>query len=433
MLTVVATWFVFGVVLPFTTVRTQSSWKGIAVMMLFVAAFAAGSLAVKLTTRRREPVAAPPIGAKVDLRLLLMIVIAIAGLGVALRFYDYINLRGFSLSLNSGQENRLADLQTLYSVGATDASVLSLVAAPLSAFAIFPALICFLMRAPKWWERAMSYVLFAFPAFEAAFFRGGALGLFFSLIFLFCIFNYRQKGSPLKIRTKALLIGLSGFVVLAGGLMFVSRVTRIFGSHSAYLSASSAGEVVVPSGFTLWLSDVPGLGSFATMVYWLSSYVGQGFHELIYLINNYNAGYHTAGNIQGSLILKVFGVLFGTPYDPLAWLANPRAGKYQTIFGDIFIDFGVAFGVIQCLTMGWLFALVHKSRANGHRLGQFLDPVLKTFVIMGIAVSSFSGALVYYLFAAILVVVLSYTLAARRIPEQAPLSNLGRALKGRAS
>ena len=413
MIAVVATWLVFGVFMPFTTVNSEATWRGVSAMCLFVVAFVLGSVAVKVTAPARSSIHPSPISSKINLHLLFTLVSAIAAVGIFMRVYDYTILRGFSFSLASGQENRFADLQTLYGAGGTNASILSLIAAPLSACAIFPTLICFIMTSPRLWQKAVAYAMFGFPAFEAAFFRGGSVGLFFSLIFLFCIFGYRRKGRPVRANTKLVFVALAISVFLAGGLMFVSRVTRMFGSNLAYLSASSAGDVVAPSDMTLWLAKIPAVGSLATMFYWISSYVGQGFHEFIYLVDNYGSGPHTGGEVQGALVLKLLSMLFRTAYNPLAWLVNPRAGKYQTIFGDVFIDFGITAGAIQCVVMGGLFAMAHTSRVRGDRTGQFMDPILKTFVIMGIAVSSFSGALVYYLVAAILVTILSHTIARR--------------------
>jgi hypothetical protein len=78
-------------------------------------------------------------------------------------------------------------------------------------------------------------------------------------------------------------------------------------------------------------------------------------------------------------------------------ILNPRLGKYQTAFGDIFIDFGFFGGCLELFFVGFVFSVCYVRRLRGSVVCAFLDPLFRSFFVLGIIVNPLSGGLVYFL------------------------------------
>ena len=76
-------------------------------------------------------------------------------------------------------------------------------------------------------------------------------------------------------------------------------------------------------------------------------------------------------------------------------------GLYQTIFGDIYIDFGPIGGIVQSFIMGAVSATAHVARMRGSLAAQMLDAIFKAFLVMGMFLSSFTSFGVFVLLAAV--------------------------------
>jgi hypothetical protein len=287
----------------------------------------------------------------------------------------------------------------------------------LTGFCFLPAILVLLN--PKLVGRNGRLAAFAvalYPPFESVFFQGGTSGVALALFLLISVLATRPgvaaaKPQPRRKRRHltvpqqlaVITFGLGG--MLLGGALFTSRVKLMAGSISQYLlfAAGSNANIVVPSQLALRLVDVPFFGQIAFVIYWISLYVTSGVYNLLFVLDR-GIPFHTGGETQAQVFIRAFDILTGNGTRPSITEANPLAGLYQTMFGDVFLDFGIVGGVVQCLAMGVVAALVHRARLRGNFAAQVIDPVLKTFLLMGIFVSSLSSFGLFVLIAALVVI-----------------------------
>jgi hypothetical protein len=177
-------------------------------------------------------------------------------------------------------------------------------------------------------------------------------------------------------------------------------------STSAYKSQST----IVPSGYMVGLADEPLVGPIFATIYWISLYITSGVFNFTFVVEHFYS-VHTLGATQGEVITRGLSILTNREERPA--FVNPLSGLYQTAFSDIYIDFGVWGGIAQSFAMGAIAAHVHWRRVQGRALGLFLDPVAKTFLLVSPLVSSFTGAGLYYLVAAVGIWVLSWLFTRR--------------------
>lgn len=383
---------------------------GAAVLIAYIVAFILGSWGVSAADRgsssRQVQTRAPA-----DYTPLFVAVCLLAILGVSLRLFDHLILRDADLAIAEIARRKI-------DVSATaDQSPLGLIAAPMVAFCYFPMLLLALnSRRLPGPARLLAYVLVAFPALEAFFFQGGAMGAGYALIMLLCIHSVRRSqqsgGRPLR---RSILTGrqqvFSGaavaIIVVGAAALYQARIGELTGwsvsQYLLYLQISSQ-NILVPSTLLLTLSDIPIIGSIFAGIYWFCLYVTSGVHNLMFVIE-VPAILHTSGGTQGQVFVRAFDILTNSSRPPIID-ANPLAGFYQTMFGDVFLDFGVIGGLVQCLLMGIGAGLVHRARMRGYLVGQILDPILKTFVMMGVFISSLSAFGLFILMAGLGVLVL---------------------------
>jgi hypothetical protein len=415
MLTVAAVWGIVAfLTAPLFEVVYVTSGRGVVILGGYVLAFILGSWAVSVvhqtsTSTAAQRPAAPRGG--LDMRFAFVGATICALAGILLRLYDRLILRGAELGLAEIARRKIDVALT------ANESPIGLIAAPLTGFCFMPAMLVLLN--PKLTSKPIRYMAFAialFPPFEAVYFQGGTSVVALALLLLLSVLATRPTPpQPAQKKTRHLsfpqqigLIAAGGSALVLGGWMFTARVHAIAGSVSQYLiyAAGSNANVVVPSQLALRIMDVPVFGQIAFVIYWISLYVTSGVYNLFYVLER-GFIFHTHGATQTQVFLRAFDILTGNGTRPSVADSNPLAGLYQTMFGDVYLDFGVIGGLVQCLLMGVIAALVHRARLKGNSAAQMIDPILKTFLLMGVFVSSLSSFGLFVLLAAFALILLA--------------------------
>lgn len=406
---------------PLMSIAYQSSWRGGALLIAYVGAFMLGSWIVSRLGRGPRPVHPPRSPrSQPNLRFALLFAMLISTLGVGLRLFDRVVLRNMSLGIEDISRRKI-DVGLM----AND-SALGLISGPLTGFCFLPAILVLVyptLVGIRW--KIVAFMIAAFIPLDALFFQGGTSGVAYTLILFLSVLATRPASSRKK---KALSwgakIGLitAGFAALIlGAVNFAARVANFADSLSQYLLYASASttNVLIPSAFTLRYVDHPYFGQLVFMAYWAASYFVQGVYNFLFVVD-YSGIYHTWGATQGQLFLRAYDMLTGNSSRIPASDANPLVGLYQTMFGDVFIDFGIPLGLFQCVFMGAAGAWVHRARLRGAVFGQILDPLLKTFLMMGIFVSSLSSTGLFFLLAALVLVGVT-----AMVPTKSPRAEVG--------
>lgn len=414
LLVIAAAWGILAVLTaPLFEVVYVTSGRGVMILCGYILAFVLGSWAVSAAApaggaaaRARNAARGRP-----DLRFALVCTSVLAMTGIALRLYDRLILRSADVTLSDIARRKL-DI----AVTASD-SPLGVIAAPLTGFCFLPAMLILLnpkLVGPR--VKIVAFMIALFPPVETVVFQGGTSGVALALFLLLSVMATRPlapAGSSRKKRrhlTPGQQFGLLAFGIgglSLGGALFTARVHAMTGSISQYLlyAAGPSGNIVIPSQTALSLVDIPVLGQIGFVIYWISLYLTSGVYNLMFVLER-GFIFHTDGAIQAQVFLRAFDILTGNPSTVSASDANPLIGLYQTMFGDVYLDFGVVGGLVQCLLMGVIAAMVHRARLNGNFAAQLIDPILKTFLLMGIFVSSFSSTGLFVLLAAMVLLVL---------------------------
>lgn len=414
--------FLAFVTAPLMRIAYQSSWRGGALLLAYVCTFMLGSWVVsRLGAAREAPAPAPRKSAEPNLRFAFVFAMFMSILGIGLRLYDRVILRNMTFGIEEISRRKI-DIGLL----AGD-SALGLISGPITGFCFLPALL--VLISPKLVDvrwKFTSFLIAAFVPFDALFFQGGTSGVAYALLLLLSVMATRPpapgKKRALSFKAKIGFIVGGVAALLLGAVNFAARVANFADSLSQYLLYASASttNVLIPSSYTLKYVDHPVLGQPIFMAYWASSYIVQGVYNFLFVVD-YSGIYHTWGATQGQLFLRAFDMLMGNPSRVPASDANPLSGLYQTMFGDVFIDFGVGAGLFQCLLLGAAGAWIHRARVRGFLFGQILDPILKTYLLMGIFVSSLSSYGLFFLLAAIILIAVTALAPKSRPAVQTPL------------
>lgn len=413
MLAIVAGWGLLALVTaPLFDVVYGNSGRGALILAGYVIAFILGSWTVSMAGRRderRSPRPSPTTMRPPNLQFAYVCAMFMALLGISLRLYDWAVLRNTSINVADIARRKI-------DVGITaNDSPLGLLAAPLTGFCFLPVMLVLLnpkLVGPR--ARILAFAVALFPPFESVFFQGGSSGVALALILLLSVLATRPVPAKPAVQRKRrhltvpqqlgiTAFGLGGLIL--GGTIFTARVNLMAGSVSQYLvyAAGSNANIVIPSQLALKLVDIPVLGNIAFGIYWISLYLTSGVYNLMFVLDR-GVPYHTGGATQAQLFFRAFDILTGNGSRLPVSDLNPLAGLYQTMFGDVYYDFGVVGGLVQALAMGIIAALVHRARLRGYFAAQIVDPILKTFLFMGVFASSLSSFGLFVLLAALILI-----------------------------
>lgn len=397
-----------GISIAPITIQLDEWNTGVTVAILFILAFAFGSILVSLTLKRSNGIAAAStsVSSTVVLRITTLL-IALTAVGVILRLID-LGQKGFEFGFFGLAEQRLGSLRTTIE----SASVISILAAAFSSFSLSLLVIVRLYgdRLPRT-TIITCFLLGSWIAVESLFFRGGSAGLAYLIIFCFILFlsgdqharkdsNYAQGNTRRGFRLASLMPWLLPVAVLIGGLVFTARIDFMYGSATTYIESRTSGAFYFPSDWLVSaIRENPDIASPLLIYYWIFDYLFQGPIEFVYVVGTFSEESHTHGASQFWVPTRLFSSLSGLPFDANSIIqANPRSGKFLTFLGDVFIDFGTLGGMTQMFIFGALCSYAHLKRQAGDIFWSFLDPLFKTFIIMGLMLNSFSGSRIYFVF-----------------------------------
>jgi len=253
--------------------------------------------------------------------------------------FDRYFIRGIPLSFNFFDAR--ASLEN------TQASLISTVAAGLSAFSLFgPALIKVSEALGTQHHPSMKWIahMNAWIYIAASVLLGSRSLVTVYVIVSMLAMTYAGKlNGPQKKRSNRLLVYLAVAVMLvffSAGLM-LSRLEQmgLDPMHSLALSSYSATVKIAP-----WLTNLadsqPTIEPFIAAVLSLVLYVYHGIFEFFLLFDSYRSP-HTMGALIGWLPVKLLGVLTGRDLSvDLDSLDGFRSGVFNTFIGPVFVDFG---------------------------------------------------------------------------------------------
>ncbi|RBP69264.1 O-antigen polymerase [Marinobacter nauticus] len=341
---------------------------------------------------------------------LINICIFFASLGVFLRFLDFFFLRGYDfsqglvslrLSLQSLTYSETSDLQKAGSISALGA-VLFGFTYPLA------VLVLTFGQNLSSKKRYFSYFLISTPIIESGL-VAGIMGAVFTVLYIFFSLSYRWKlkNNYFDFRKLSIIL-FSVFIVFAyGAFSFISRIDQMFSIFSVYFESSTS--LVLPNDWLMSKIENSYFSTLAFFIFWFSSYVLQGPVEFAYLVDNFNGDNFTFGAKQFFVVDKFLGILGVTSFDAFSITEiNPRPGRYQTVFGDVFIDFGLVGILFQAFIFGALSAITYVYRRRGFLWALVLYPFFQASIVSGFLINSFSGARFYFFVGALLLIVVYF-------------------------
>lgn len=342
--------------------------------------------------------------------------LVLSALGVSSRFYDFFLLRGFSFA--DGFVSLRLSLQSLsYGEGSdvSRASAVSALGAILYGF-VYPLSVIVVVywhqvRRLYWRSRFAVILLFA-PVLESVFNAGVmsaaffVLCIFFSLLYRMSLFG-RQLNRAIIYRALGILVVLLWF----GSWSFLQRVELMYGSVDLFLIES--GSFARPSTYLAESFGVPFFGPITFAIFWFSGYVLQGPSEFSFLVDHFRPSDHMNGFKQFFIFDKFFSVLgLGGGFSASdVSVVNPRPGRYQTMFGDMFIDYGLLGVLVQSSLLGFVAGRLYALRSARHFVAVLLYPFVQSSIVFGFLINVFSSARLYFLVAALLTACLWFVLS----------------------
>ncbi|WP_143075631.1 O-antigen polymerase [Desulfomicrobium apsheronum] len=337
----------------------------------------------------------------IKIKKIITICLIFSLFGVIIRFIDIFFIRNFDFS--HGLASLRITLQSLTYSSDSDvaqANIISAVSAFLFGFT-YPLTILFIIYR-KYLNKHTCYLCFTLllaPILDN-FLTAGILGATFTLTYIFYCYFYstiiNNKKINLKFILKIFLIFIT--VLFVGFIFYTQRIELMFGSINTFISYNN--NLLQPNEFLLKCFDVPFLKSFAFGIYWFLHYILQGLSEFSYLLDNFDHANILYGKKQFFILDKFFSILFENNYNTYDLsILNPRPGRYQTFYGDVFIiDFGFSGLIFESTIFGVILSQLYLSRKRGQFIGIILYPFFQATVIFSPLFNSFSSSRFYFLF-----------------------------------
>lgn len=333
---------------------------------------------------------------RAEVRRYFYLFLAIATVGVVLRFYDQISVRGLNFAAGLTEARLEANQAAI--LGLRDAGGVAIVGAIMFAFlVVLPPIVA---KWPGYFSRPERFLGFGMMLFLVvdSIVKGGTMTAFFALVYVFfCLANNRTSGKKFGILRYG-RFALALFVLLIlGGSFFAERVNIMHGNVQRFMMINQTSNFVTFSDAALESVEIPVIGDSLFLIYWFLDYILQPFSEFAYLFQHESVLGAAGGNLQFSVFFKAgeFAGLVENAGE--AFFLNPRYGKYQTFLGDAVLDFGVAGALIQLFVCGLFAGWVYKSfQANG-LFGVFLLALVQMIILSAFIINPLSGVASYFL------------------------------------
>ena len=290
----------------------------------------------------------------------IFLCVTIGMLGLMFKLYDIFALRGVELDQNV-IINRIVSART-------ESNGISVLAAMLLPFSTAALLIA-------WYARRMGYIsrIGLWPIASGLapvgipFLFASRSGLLYFLVIMAVAFVNLAK--HLRIRHILLFATVAIISLTLFAFVFINRVERS-GQTLLYAARLSVYTQVVPlQGWALNAIDSSGdsgpvLAGYASLL----QYAISGMFEFLYLVELKNEDFAWGANTF-FFLPKIYDVLFNSgnvASNQLAILVlNPRSGVFQTMFGGLYLDFGM-FLPLVCAVFGFAIGLIRLSVRAGN-------------------------------------------------------------------
>lgn len=288
-------------------------------------------------------------------------------LGATMLIYEFAFLRGYGLNTPSSMI-RIYEVNRAMS-GKLSGSMISGVGRLLTSTLIVAWLL--IVICPYRLSRFVWFALLATSAFtlwQQMMFEGGRF--FIAIVIAVCFVAYRMRESIPGVRRKKglrwhIVIPVVGVALIGFGYIFVARVNS--GLKTSYIDAYtvfiSNFQMAADPAAMRRLDGANGRLWFVAYMFWV--YVSHGLNEFNRVLS-VEGLQHAFGLVQFPQVGQILSKLLGQSINYNEYANLPNAGRYTTIVGSNYIDFGVPLIWFAALALGYLTArnahLLSRSR-----------------------------------------------------------------------
>lgn len=362
---------------PFNAYTLPQSNEAYLLLFGYLAAFVGGTLVWRQRGRIVPAVREDPVRAH---RIAFTVLLAVAALGLALRFYNLLAVKDYG-SYASAAEFRMAEVEDgPQAPGAI--SALSVVLYPISFVTFLVSL--HLHRRLKLWQKATAVaLLFGFGGYFVL--QGGRTLIVTAGIMTVCTIIMRGWVDPSK------AIDRRKLAVFAIGLMLAFGAFVGYSSHVLQSRLESMG-VTDPHAFldiveedrgykiqepyrTMLNTSSPTVTQSILTLSSLTYYVNHGFFDFSELYESEQGQRPLGGVMQFSALVRFLNsVGVDTPSVDEGIARIPRPGLFYTFFGNVLLDFGTLGGLLYCFALGAVIQAVWLRARTGSLLCLLLYP-----------------------------------------------------------
>lgn len=400
----IAFWLIC-LLIPINSYTIPQSTESHLLLLGYVGAFAAGTLVWRKKTIGPSPRRFESAKAQ---RLAFSIILFVAALGLALRFYDLLFVKHFA-DYDSAAAFRLAEVEEGPKAPGP-ISALSVLLFPCGLVSF--ALSLYLHRTLFLWQKVVSYLfLAAFLAYLVT--QGGRTLLVTGGVLCSAVILMRGIVDPAKQfdNRRFVAFGLSllvAFAAFAGYSAHVlqSRLENMgVNDPHAFLDAveEDRGFRIEEPYRTMLGSPNSAVSTAVLTASSLTFYVNHGFFDFAELYDSERGRRPLGGVMQFAPVVRFLNTAgVDTPSVDEGLARIPRQGLFYTFFGNTLIDFGIIGGLIYCFVFGVFVQAVWLNAKAGSLLCLMLYPFFVSVIFHFPMLDMISGG--YGLFVALDVV-----------------------------
>jgi hypothetical protein len=370
-------------VLPINGYTMEQSVEAYFVLFGFVGAFVGGTL----IWRKRPLVKSLPVEGITGSRRAFTILLIVAAVGLALRFYDLLAVKNFA-SYASASEFRNASLEE----GPHAPGILSALS-----IALFPvALVTFVLslylhRSLAPWQRLAAWgCVLAFGGYSVI--QGGRSLVLSAAIMIAAVVLLRGLVDPTKRIESGRLLAF-GVGLLLAACAFIGYSAQVLQSRLESMGVSDPmpyldiierdrGFYIQEPFRSMLASDNAAISQSVMTVSWITYYVNHGFFDFSELYESERGRQPSGGVLQFAPLIRVlngFGV--DTPSVDETAKRFPKEGLFYTFFGSVLIDYGVIGGLVYCFMLGAFVQLLWIKARAGSLFSMLLYPFFVSVIL----------------------------------------------------
>jgi hypothetical protein len=368
-------------------VNIALNYEAFLLFFLCVTAFIIGTYLIKNKEKRNiEPTFSDGLGK------LFSFVLIVSIIGVSLKYFDRIVIRGLNLGADI-----FSNRESMEGGSGNVVGILSSVLAPFSFFPLF-LFWKYKLQISKF-TKILVFSVFILQVFDSVL-LGSRSSLFVIFIFLIFYLLYFKKltFTPRKV------VLFTGFVfgfIFFMNYIFVER-TKVFAGDQTYELALNQSNfnyaITAKPEFKTYFKEQN--STFQNILFTYISttqYFTHGMFEFSYLYDNFEADY-AVGSYTFSVYYRMFNKLIGRDVD-LNKIQNlaPRTGVYTTLLGPLYLDFGL-FIILFMVLFGMFTKKIYYKAQNGNDVDILIYFYLAIVLIFSPVFNFINGAGGIFLF-----------------------------------